>query len=226
MNLNVKICVPCGHPKAKFIESLATMIDHTHRCKFDGEIKIDTLIGQGALIADLRMKILADAMKDSPTHILWIDDDMGFPEDSLVRLLNHNKPIVGVNYPRRRIPAGPVARKLDDSGWLYTTEESSGLEQALFTGMGLVLVNAGVIDALEAAEKLPCFDTYYDKSNPDWGPRGRLTGEDYHFFKVCREIGVDLWIDHDLSKQVVHMGDYPYNYKLAQMSSEIVKEDE
>jgi hypothetical protein len=53
--------------------------------------------------------------------------------------------------------------------------------------------------------KPPRFDFKY---LPD---QGQWRGEDYHFFEHARELGHDFYVDHDLSKEVYHMGAFGYN---------------
>ena len=41
--------------------------------------------------------------------------------------------------------------------------------------------------------------------------KDEFRGEDYYFFDHARAAGWDLYIDHDLSKEVYHMGSFAYN---------------
>src|SRR6266853_2140360 len=47
--------------------------------------------------------------------LLWIDGDMIFPGDALLRLIAHDKDIVGANYRQRTPPYGFVGHYLDGS---------------------------------------------------------------------------------------------------------------
>lgn len=221
MNLKIAILIPCGHPKAAFIEALGRLVAHTAQTEIigGGRVEFDILVGQSALIFDLRMRMTADAMKNNPDYLLYIDDDMSFPPDGLVQLLNHNLPVVAANYTRRALPCNPVARKADDSDWIFTVDESTGLELAMFTGFGFVLVKSGVIRALEQAGKLPFFLAGYEP-HPKNG-KDRLFGEDTFFFRCCAELGIDCVIDHDLSKKIIHWGDWGFDYRMAKVDEEL-----
>jgi hypothetical protein len=37
-------------------------------------------------------------------------------------------------------------------------------------------------------------------------------GEDWYFVKKLSEAGADIWIDHDLSRQIGHVGDFVYGH--------------
>jgi hypothetical protein len=41
------------------------------------------------------------------------------------------------------------------------------------------------------------------------GP-GRYQGEDWNFCQACEKAGINLYIDHDVSKLVGHVGLYEY----------------
>lgn len=57
-------------------------------------------------IAELRNMVLSvwfDTMPGS-SHILFVDDDMGFPPELVVSMLDFNEPIVGAIYPKKTTP--------------------------------------------------------------------------------------------------------------------------
>lgn len=57
-------------------------------------------------IAELRNMVLSvwyDTMPDS-THLLFVDDDMGFPPELILDMLTFNEPVVGAIYPKRTSP--------------------------------------------------------------------------------------------------------------------------
>ena len=57
-------------------------------------------------IAELRNMALSvwyDTMKDS-SHILFVDDDMGFAPELVVSMLDFSEPVVGAIYPKRTSP--------------------------------------------------------------------------------------------------------------------------
>jgi hypothetical protein len=45
-------------------------------------------------------------------------------------------------------------------------------------------------------------------------------GEDYAFFEKARRAGFDFWLDHDLSKEVRHMGSFGFSPLLTEMAEE------
>jgi hypothetical protein len=60
----------------------------------------------------------------------------------------------------------------------------------------------------------PWFDTVWMENND-------LLGEDVFFFKkVKHELGISLYIDHDLSQLVRHIGTFEYHNRLAKATIE------
>jgi hypothetical protein len=84
---------------------------------------------------------------------------------------------------------------------LTTGEESTGLEKVYRMGFGLMWIQTEIFKSI----KSPRFDFTY---LPD---QGTWRGEDYTFFEHARDLGHDFYVDHDLSKEVYHMGAFGYN---------------
>jgi acyl CoA:acetate/3-ketoacid CoA transferase alpha subunit len=162
---------------------------------------------EGTLVNRSRTDLVTRAIETNCTHILWVDSDMKFPQDSLLRLLAHKKEIVGANYSHRRFPLKHVAYKTVsreraiDHVICRTTAESTGLEEVDALGMGLMLVQTRVYLGLTE----PWFAI-----TPAWG-------EDIFFCLKARETkGIPTWVDHDLSKEVVHFGKMGYTFEDAE----------
>jgi len=147
-----------------------------------------------------RYTLAKKALENNATHLLYIDSDMTFPKDTLVRLLRHDKDIVSINAMSRRPPHNLTAW-LGPGQPVVTTPDSTGIEKAWRTGFAVVMVKAQVFETLNA----PYF-------NYEFVPeRDEFRGEDYFFFDAAQEAGFELYIDQDLSKQVNHMGGFAWN---------------
>lgn len=197
------ICIPSsGQVKAKFAVSLASMMCRIGSTKLrEGidEQQINVYLLEGSNIAENRLKLVKKAIEAGGTHIVFIDDDMSFPNDMLHRLLAHNLPIVACNYPRRRPHKGFVAGKLDGS-IMATTAASTGLEEALWIGFGFAVIEVEVFKRIS----LPWFINA-------WVVEAQgFTTEDLPFCAKAREAGYRILIDHGASKQVQHCGTYEY----------------
>ena len=137
---------------------------------------------------------------------------MRFPRDALVRLLSREQDIVGVNYVTRQPPMHYVALKstitADGPGeYLATRADSTGLEEAEAIGFGMVLIHGSVWSKIGPG---PWFMFDYDKD------LDLLIGEDVYFCRRAREAGFKVMVDHDLSHEVRHIGQW--EFKLAHMA--------
>lgn len=157
----------------------------------------------GTLICSQRTALAQEALQMGATHILWLDSDMRFPQDVIARMLAHDEPIVSCNYSQRRFPPGPVAmahRGENEIRRIYTTDESHGLQEVDYVGMGAMMVQRRVFEAME----MPWFAI-------PWATNGiGYIGEDVFFCRKAREHGFPTLIDHDLSKEVAHIGAFEY----------------
>lgn len=187
--------------KVQTATCLAAMLLFTRQHRPD--IRLRVLTDGGTLIQCVRTQLVRHSMEVGATHILWLDADMTFPPDTLLRLLEHNKPIVGANYTTRRPPFEPTAKSLETQAFSYVDHLSTGLEAAYAIALGCALTDVAVFSALPE----PWFDVAagYDR---DDGTRQYAMGEDYWFCLLAQaELDVHPWIDHDLSKLVGHIGE-------------------
>lgn len=197
--MKVAVCVPCRDQVcAGFSFDLANLVGF-HAA---AGMKIGLYHSPGTLIADQRVNLAKKAIEEGATDLLWIDSDMRFPKDALHRLLGRGKTIVGANYATRRIPVKTTALVLGDEGWIHipTRKDSTGLEAVTAVGMGLMLTSADVFKDLAD----PWFHIGYSTKN------AIFLGEDVSFCMQAAKKGHTTYIDHDLSKEVKHIGSFEF----------------
>jgi hypothetical protein len=162
-------------------------------------------INQGTLIQNQRADLCLEAMGEGCSHVLFIDSDMTFPQDMVQRLLAHDKDIVATNCARRRMPTGPTAQKTLPDGsreLIYTMPESTGLEEVESIGMGVMLIKRKVFESLTE----PWFETPWRTDK-----RGYI-GEDVFFCRKAAAAGFKIYIDHDVSKEIGHIGTFEFKH--------------
>jgi hypothetical protein len=145
----------------------------------------------GIYIADLRNKAVKAAQTAGASHLLFLDSDMRFPEDTLERLLEHESSIVAANYVQRTMHDWCVSRV---GGVPVSSTGQSGETSVDTTGCGVMLIEMSVFNELPA----PWFDTPYEGKT--------FIGEDVYFCRKATEAGFLILIDHDLSQNVRHQG--------------------
>jgi hypothetical protein len=145
-----------------------------------------------------RELVLEAALKQGFSHLLWLDTDMTFPRTSAVQLAAHNQPIVGCNYSSRRQGAGLFTAHRADQR-VQTHDYSTGLEAVEYCGMGTMLMRTDVVADLAR----PWFRHGLNEHGGD-------IGEDVGFCRALRAAGHTIYIDHDLSKEIGHIGQHTY----------------
>lgn len=204
----VAICIPSrGLWDSNFGQSLALMTCGSLSL-IDKPIAYKLMNMHGSILATQRADMIRQCLKDEAenkepfTHILMLDDDMKFPFDTLAKFIAHEVDIVAANCATKVYPPKPTARR--DKKEVYTTAVSTGLEEVDRIGCAVMLVKMDVFRKLEQ----PWFAT------PWCEKQGGIIGEDVFFCNRAREIGYKVFIDHDVSKQVGHIGWFEYRHQL------------
>jgi hypothetical protein len=140
---------------------------------------------------------LEASIKQGATHILWLDTDMRVPRELAVLLAMHEQPIVACNYRVRQASGLFTAFRGDTR--VETTERSTGLEAVEYVGMGAMLMQTDVVTGLGRP--------WFRHGLNEWG--GDI-GEDVMFCRGLRAAGYEIYIDHDLSKEIEHIGQHAY----------------
>jgi hypothetical protein len=146
-----------------------------------------------------RSKMVKDAIKANCNYIFFIDDDMNIPMHALILLLCRKKDIVAANCARKELPPRTTAKGFDGN-CVDTKKNSKGLEEVLSVGTGMMLIKCDIFQNLPQ----PWFME---------DPVAEI-GEDVYFCKKAREHGYNIYIDHDLSKDVGHIGEFEFSHKI------------
>jgi hypothetical protein len=145
----------------------------------------------GSYIQTLREGAADAVSKIGATHLSFIDSDMMFPKDSIERLRSRDKDIIGANYIQR-VEQEKWTAMINHQG--VSSVGKTGIQEVDSIGMGLVLIKTDVLKKLPLPRfNMPWMGTYY-------------LGEDIYFCELARKYGYKIWIDHDLSQNVHHVG--------------------
>lgn len=162
-------------------------------------IELNFLTVGTSILPISRQLLVAQALDNDATHILFIDSDMTFPHDMVVRMLLHAVDAVAANCMSRRHPFRLTAQR--DGNEVITSRESVGIEEVDRVGTGVMMLGMHVFKKIP----LPWFEY-------EWMPELNIfRGEDYTFCQKLAANGFDLYVDHDLSKQVEHIGQFGLN---------------
>lgn len=153
-----------------------------------------------------REAVLSEALQLGATHVLWLDTDMTFPEDAALRLARHDRPVVACNCVMRDPRRLFTARR--DGQPIETGPQSTGIEKVDTVGLAVLLMRTDVVAGLPR----PWFDHGRNAAGED-------VGEDVMFCRRLRALGQDIYIDHGLSKEIGHIGQYTFRPTAADHAS-------
>lgn len=143
------------------------------------------------------------------TDLFFIDDDIGWTSDSVIRLLKHKEDIVGGVYPLKQDPIGfPIA--LESPVGSNKFIEKHGLLEASFLPTGFMRIKRHAIELMAVDQPT------YPHRRADGGvdqiknifhtgyKDGERWGEDVDFANRWREKGGHLWVDPQIT--LSHLG--------------------
>jgi hypothetical protein len=180
----VALAMPLFEPVAPVaVMSLATLVRRAAERGILGG-----LFFTSGLFYDVARNALVSDVLASPagfTHVFWMDSDMVVPADAIERLLVADRPVVGGLYHTKRANLHPAVFELDPlriyEGPFDGTFRVDGY------GLGCALVRREVYEEMAAR--------FADER---WHVLSHGAGEDMHFFRRCKVMGVEAWLDGSL----------------------------
>lgn len=189
--ISVAIVVPSGdHVHANFAMALAFMTHVTAPT----QVHLPLVNVKGSNVARQRNNAVDKALELGCDYVLMIDSDMTFPPNALARLLAHQKDVVGGTYARRSLPHNNLAKPIGDA----PVTVNGGLLEVAGMPAGFFLFRASVLEKITR----PYFRF------PTNEVSGEVEGEDYDFCARLRAAGVSVWLDVDLSHELIHWGEH------------------
>jgi hypothetical protein len=205
--IRVAVSIPAGDQLASgFAYDLARMMTATAHQRHDIELRLHMV--RDSILPRARHDLVLLALDTECTHILFLDSDMRFPKEALVRLLAHEEPVVGVNYARRRFPITPTAA--GETGPVYLEPGADGLAAVAAAGFGVMLIDLDLFRQVPA----PWFQTGYAPTT------GKYVGEDVYFSALIREHGLMVLVDNALSHEISHIGEMEFRNELTLLNRE------
>lgn len=207
--LNVAISTPSyGYMRTAYNTSIVRMMLHYMGTPVFGRESEPRAfaynVQQGSMVASQRQLMVQWALDHNASHILFVDEDMGFAPNVLNQLLSRQMSVVTCNYIMKIWPKTFTARNMEEDGWIATTADKDSLEECSFSGMGMALIEREALLALPVDQ--PWFQNLWE---PEY--HGYST-EDRSFCKLLKSLGYPTYIDHRASKLVYHVGDHSYSW--------------
>lgn len=194
------------------------------------------LLANDALVTRARAAIVA-AMLDEPaaTHLLFIDADISFPPEQVMRLVAADKDVAAATYPVKSIDWQAIPERavknqepLSEAGLVYVGKLSAGaaaktegvFATADYAGTGFLLIKREAILRMAAAYPETRFrsvqsfpagqgsDNLYALFDCMIDEDGAYLSEDYAFCRRWRKLGGELWLDR--TSTLTHTGPYGF----------------
>jgi glycosyltransferase involved in cell wall biosynthesis len=159
-----------------------------------------------AYISHARATMLRKALDTQPDAVVFIDHDLGWSPDDLLRLIQTPGDVVAGTY-RFKQPAEEYMGTwhTGDDGRPVTRED--GCIRAEWVPAGFLKVTAGAVDAFMRAYPELVYGPRYRPSIDLFNHgahKGVWYGEDYAFSRRWNETGGDIWLIPDL--ELTHYG--------------------
>lgn len=212
--VHVLICTPSIDSKfdSAYLMSLAASIKMLDRLKIKWDVQV---IDKCSILPHARNRLVGEFLASEATHMLFIDDDMGWPQNAIPELLAHDKDViaaVGITKdedPDQRkfcVKLAPKHTKFD---------EERGIIRVAAVGTGFMLIKRNVVEKLWTAHKHNASPP--PPESPHVGPISRIFefdysaddwGEDYTFCRRWQALGGEVWVDPGI--RLLHCGNYAY----------------
>lgn len=154
---------------------------------------------QCSILTNARHNSIDDSIADGSTHLFSIDDDMTFQPDALELLASRNVPFIGVNAVNKN-PNERLFTAFDFNNQMIDSRGKKGIEEVKYCGFGMVLLDLRIMATIPP----PYFELGWNQKQKRCAP------EDYYFCEKLRQNNVKIHIDHDVSQNIGHIGDYVY----------------
>lgn len=172
---------------------------------------IDTLSNESN-VNRARNSCAAKFLTGDATHLMFVDADIQFRAEDIVKLVAHNKDIVGGIYPQKTLPPKMVVNTLDNG------KREGDLVEVGTMGTGFMMIKRVVFEAMidQGAHKYTDAiglsneenNNQYDFFNCTIDSQGRYLTEDWSFCRRWRELGGQIWADTTIS--LAHVGYYRF----------------
>jgi len=211
------------------------------------DIKVDwNLMGNESLITRGRNYIADHFLQSDSTHLMWIDADIGFERNAILKLINHDEDFVGAAYPKKMIDwerirttsilstnpnnirdhgSSYVVNFLDNEHNINKTNDK-GLVEMRHLGTGFMLVTKKVFKKMRSncrqarASNFGQFANWYTEYfKTDLDEDGILQSEDWVFCNQWRDVGGKIWLDPTI--KLDHVGTYIYEGDIQQVGANV-----
>ena len=180
--------------------------------------QIDTLSNESN-VNRARNSCAAKFLSGDCSHLMFVDADIQFNPQDIVKLITHDKDIVGGIYPQKTLPPKMVVNTLNNG------EHEGDLIEVGTLGTGFMLIKRSVFEKMIEEGATPYVDAIglspeenanqYDFFQCTIDSKGRYLTEDWSFCRRWRQLGGKIWADTKIA--LAHVGYYRFQPDLGAM---------
>ena len=179
-----------------------------------------TTLRNESLITRGRNILTAMFLESDCSHLMFIDADIEFQADDLLRMMAYDKPIMAAAYPKKALPIQYAINFKFINQEKKQIRIENGAVEVLDASTGFFLVKREVVEKMMQAypelhyrndsnidEKFnkycySFFDTIHDPED------NRYLSEDYTFCRRWQKLGGEIWLDPNT--KLNHVGTYSF----------------
>lgn len=192
--VKIYIGTPCytGAVKVGYHVSILKTIELCRQLDID--LSFDIPMGDGD-VGHSRNAIVSRFLKTDFTHLMFIDDDVVWPEQAIIRLLEVDRDIVGGAYPKKI--DGPVTYPVIDP---FGPMDEHGCQEVRGLGAGFLMIRREVFEKMAEVHQ----DLHYQEDGEDLVDyfvsriiQNRRASEDVGFCLMAEAAGFKIWLRQD-----------------------------
>lgn len=160
-------------------------------------------------IDEMRNRIVSRALELELTHLMFLDADMVFPENTILDLLAHDVSICGALCFKRWPPFSPTLFIGEKYEMKLLDPWPNGLVEVTATGTGCLLINTDVFIDM----KPPWFEFTVNKNDD-------IVGEDIGFCYKAGDLGYKVHVDTTV--EIEHLAQMRVNTNLYKTNKSLI----
>lgn len=159
-----------------------------------------------SLVSRARNTIAAEFLaRPNASHLVFIDGDIIWRAEDVVRLIAHDVPVIAGLYPKKKYPIEFVVHPAYTADGKMNRNQRTGAVQVANVGTGFLCIKrevfeqlaaSGMVDKIERMDGISAavLQHLYDYF-PVFVDHGVLLSEDYGFCARWRATGGEVWVD-------------------------------
>jgi len=193
-----------------------------------------------SLINRARNNLAESFLRSDCTHLLFIDADISFYSNDVIKMLSFDLPVIAAMYPKKHLNFDKFKRSLEsgksfddampdlydqvgavglgEDPVIISNKNNMDLKRFVYAGTGFMMISREAFDRL--IPKVPMYFGHFDKANHQIydffsisieRETNILLSEDYHFCKLCNDNDIPIYVAPWIRLQ--HTGTYTFGVK-------------